>query len=51
MCHVKTQNSQPLISYLPASLKYTAHGWTIEYRVFNPALNNMERRVIKMNRI
>jgi site-specific recombinase XerD len=51
MCLVKTQNSQPLISYLPASLKYTAHGWTIEYRVFNPAFNAMERRVIKMNRI
>lgn len=51
MCLVKTQNSQPLISYLPASLKYTAHGWTIEYRVFNPAFNSMERRVIKMNRI
>ena len=51
MCLVKTQNSQPLITYLPASLKYTAHGWTIEYRVFNPALNAMERRVVKMNRI
>lgn len=48
MCLI--QNS-PLISYLPASLKHTAHGWTIEYRVFNPALNAMERRVIKMNRI
>lgn len=51
MCLVKTTNSQPLITYLPASLKHTAHGWTIEYRVFNPALNAMERRVIKMNRI
>lgn len=51
MCLVKTQNSQPLISYLPASLKYTAHGWTIEYHVFNPAFNAMERRVMKMNRI
>ena len=51
MCLVKIQNSQPLITYLPASLKYTAHGWTIEYRVFNPALNAMERRVVKMNRI
>lgn len=46
-----TQNSQPLISYLPAALKYTAHGWTIEYHVFNPAFNSMERRVMKMNRI
>lgn len=51
MCIVKTQEQQPLITYLPASLKYTAHGWTIEYRVFNPAFNAMERRVIKMNRI
>lgn len=42
---------QPLISYYPASLKHTAHGWTIEYRVINPYLNVMERRVIKMNRI
>ena len=46
-----TQNSQPLISYLPAALKYTAHGWTIEYHVFNPAFGAMERRVMKMNRI
>ena len=42
---------QPLISYLPASLKHTAHGWTIEYHVVNPTVNAMERRVIKMNRI
>ena len=46
-----TQNSQPLISYLPAALKYTAHGWTIEFHVFNPAFGAMERRVMKMNRI
>ncbi len=51
MCLVKTQSSQPFISYLPAALKYTAHGWTIEYHVFNPAFNSMERRVMKMNRI
>lgn len=51
MCLVKTQSSQPFISYLPAALKFTAHGWTIEYHVFNPAFNSMERRVMKMNRI
>lgn len=51
MCLRKPQHYTPIISYLPAALKHTAHGWTIEYRVFNPALNTMERRVIKMNRI
>ena len=40
-----------LINYLPAALKHTAHGWTIEYSIVNPALNLMERRVVKMNRI
>lgn len=48
-----TQNdfSKVKLNYLPATLRHTAHGWTIEYAVLNPSTNMLQRKVTKMNRI
>ena len=39
------------VTYLPATLRHTAHGWTIEYAILNPSTMALERKVSKMNRI
>jgi integrase len=43
--------SKVKLNYLPATLRHTAHGWTIEYSVLDPSTNAMQRKVAKMNRI
>lgn len=45
------KKNSKVITYLPAMLKYTKHGWTIEYSVINPETMLMQRQVMKMNRI
>ncbi len=39
------------VNYYPATLRHTAHGWTIEYYVLNPSTGQMARKAVKMNRI
>lgn len=52
MSEAEKKSSKNLtVNYLPATLRHTAHGWTIEYAVLNPASMAMERKVSKMNRI
>ena len=48
---MSVQNRNVKMNYYPATLKHTAHGWTIEYSILNPSTFLMERKVSKMNRI
>lgn len=47
----KTHHKNLTVNYYPATLRHTAHGWTIEYSILNPTSFTMERKVTKMNRI
>lgn len=51
MYNQKITSPNLINNFLPAVLKHTKHGWTVEYSVRNPYSGLMDRRVIKMNRI